>query len=142
MVSLHSNRTATKTLSMASSASFLINPGPTSQGWQPTMSWALPHPSLIKKMPYRLAYSQILWKDFSWLRFTLLEDKLSQTDIKQASIPPKPTACQYCTMLGRNQYYTVLVRLVIQNLNYIARTTVALNQYRSQQAGWFFFPWH
>ena len=134
---------ATGLLIMAFSDCFLIVHRTTSFRLAPPRAyWTFPHHSLIKKMPYRLAYSQILWKDFSWLRFTLLEDKLSQTDIKQASIPPKPTACQYCTMLGRNQYYTVLGRLVIQNLNYIARTTVALNQYRSQQAGWFFFPWH
>ena len=30
----------------------------------PTMGWALAHPSQIKKMPYRLAYSLILWRHF------------------------------------------------------------------------------
>lgn len=30
----------------------------------PTMGWALPHQSIIKKRPYRLACSPILWKCF------------------------------------------------------------------------------
>ena len=30
----------------------------------PTMGWALPHQSLIKKMPCRLAYSLVLWRHF------------------------------------------------------------------------------
>ena len=30
----------------------------------PTMGWALPHQSLVKKIHYRSAYSQILWRHF------------------------------------------------------------------------------
>ena len=42
---------------MACSACCLTEPGATRSGLgPPTMSWALPHQSLIKKMPYRLAY--------------------------------------------------------------------------------------
>ena len=35
----------------------------------PTMDWALPHQSLIKKTPYRTAYTLSLWGHF---RFILL----------------------------------------------------------------------
>lgn len=43
--------------------SALIEPRATSPGMvPPTTGWALPHQSLIKKMPYKLAYSLILWK--------------------------------------------------------------------------------
>lgn len=31
----------------------------------PTVAWALRNQSVIKKMSYRLAYTQILWRHFS-----------------------------------------------------------------------------
>ena len=44
---------------------FLIEPRTTSPGIAPPpVGWALPRQSLIKKMPYRLAYSLILLKHF------------------------------------------------------------------------------
>jgi hypothetical protein len=43
---------------LACSFCFLIEPKATSAGMLPcTMGWALPHQLLIKKTPYRLAYS-------------------------------------------------------------------------------------
>ena len=45
-------------LPMACSVCFLTEPRTASPEIRPpTMGWALPHPSLIMKMPYRLAYS-------------------------------------------------------------------------------------
>jgi hypothetical protein len=52
-------------LPMACSACFLIEPRTTSPGLAPpTMGWALPHQSIIKKIPYRLAYRLILMEAF------------------------------------------------------------------------------
>jgi hypothetical protein len=49
---------------MAYSA-FFIETRTTSPGIAPpTMGWALPYQTLIKKVPYRLAYSLILWRYF------------------------------------------------------------------------------
>jgi hypothetical protein len=45
---------------MAYSAFFLLKTQTISLGMAlPTVGWALPHKSLIKKIPYRLAYSLI-----------------------------------------------------------------------------------
>ena len=47
---------------LAFSACFLTETRATSPGMvSPTMGWALLYQSLIKNMPYRLAYSPILW---------------------------------------------------------------------------------
>jgi hypothetical protein len=55
----------TELLLMALSACFLIEPRITSPGIvPPTMGWALPHQSLIKKMPYSLVYNPILRRHF------------------------------------------------------------------------------
>jgi hypothetical protein len=52
---------------MACSACFLIEPRTTCPGMAPpTMGWALPHQSLIKKMPYRLAHSPLLRHFLTW----------------------------------------------------------------------------
>lgn len=37
----------------------------------PTVGWSLLHPSLIKNIPYRPAYSPILWRHFFQLSFIL-----------------------------------------------------------------------
>ena len=50
-----------------------------------TKSWTLFHQSLIKKMPYRLVYSPILWKTFSQLRLLSDDSSLCQVDIKLVS---------------------------------------------------------
>jgi hypothetical protein len=48
-------------LSMACLVCFLLEPRTTSPGVAPpTVSWTIPHQSLIKKMPYR----GILWRHF------------------------------------------------------------------------------
>ena len=50
---------------LACTACFSIEPRITSPGVAPsTMAWALPHQSLTKSVPYRLAYSPILWRHF------------------------------------------------------------------------------
>lgn len=41
----------------------------------PIMGGILPHQSLIKQMPHRLAQRLVLWKHFSRLRFPLLRQK-------------------------------------------------------------------
>jgi hypothetical protein len=47
------------------SVCFFIKPRIASPSMEPlTMSWTLPHQSLIKKMPCSLAYSLILWRHF------------------------------------------------------------------------------
>lgn len=60
-------------LSMACSDCSLIEPGPPAQGWwhhTHIKGWALLHQSLIKNMPYRLAYSLVLWWHFlNWGSF-------------------------------------------------------------------------
>lgn len=51
---------------MACSIGFLTEPRTTCPGMAPpTVGWALSNQSLIKKKPYRLAYTQILWRHFS-----------------------------------------------------------------------------
>jgi hypothetical protein len=69
---------------MACSVCFLIEPRSISSGVAPaTVAWSLPHRSLIKKMPYRLAYSLILWRIFlNW-------GPSPQADIKLASQLPQ-----------------------------------------------------
>ena len=70
----HGSILLTDLLLMAFSACFLIEPRTTSPGVSlPTMSWALPLQSLIKKMSHRLVCSPILW------RHLLLEVSSSQT---------------------------------------------------------------
>jgi hypothetical protein len=50
---------------IACSAHFLIEPRTPSPGVTPSsIHWVLSHQSLTKKMPYRLACSPILWKQF------------------------------------------------------------------------------
>jgi hypothetical protein len=61
------------------------------------MIWGLPHQSLIKKIPYRLAYSPILWRHFINSGHHLSQDfSLCQVAIKLSSItlfcPPRPPA--------------------------------------------------
>ena len=63
----------------------------------PTMGWTLPHQSLIKKLPYRLAYSRVLWsyEGIFLLEVPLIEPKrgslllddfhLRQVDVRQFS---------------------------------------------------------
>jgi hypothetical protein len=52
----------------------------------PTMSWALPHQSLVKKMSYRLAYNLNLWRYFLNRGFPLSDDStLCQVDVKLAN---------------------------------------------------------
>ena len=48
-------------LFVACSACFLIEPRTIGTGMASPIIWDLPHQSLIRKMPYRLAYSLILW---------------------------------------------------------------------------------
>ena len=43
---------------------FLQNPGPQPEIASSTMDWALSHLPAINKMPYKLAYSLILWRHF------------------------------------------------------------------------------
>lgn len=51
---------------MACSARLLVEPRTMSPRVSaPTVGWALPHQSLIKKMPYRLAYSPVIRGVFS-----------------------------------------------------------------------------
>jgi hypothetical protein len=66
------------------SACFLIEPRATSPELAPpTMGWALPHLSQIKKPPYRLTWSLMLWKHFPDWGSLLLEDfSLCWADIK------------------------------------------------------------
>jgi hypothetical protein len=74
---------------MACSTCFLIKPRTTSLGREPsTMGWALSHKSLIKKkkMPYRLAYSPVLWRHFLNQDPLLSDDcSLYQVDLKLSS---------------------------------------------------------
>ena len=69
--------------SMASWVCFLIETKTTSPEMAPpTMSWALPHQSLIKIMPY----SQILWKHFlNWVSLLSDNSSLCQLDVRLAS---------------------------------------------------------
>jgi hypothetical protein len=69
---------------IACSACFLIEPRTTSSGMAiPTMGWALPCQSLVKKMPYRLAYGPVLWRQFLKGGSFLSDDlSLCQVDIK------------------------------------------------------------
>ena len=66
---------------------FIIVPMTDRPGAQPpTMGWARSQQSLIKEMPYRLAYSLILWRDFHNYGFLLSDDsRLCQVDIKLTS---------------------------------------------------------
>jgi hypothetical protein len=67
----HGRVLLTVLLLMACSAYFHIDPRTTSPGMAPpTMHWALPHQSLIKKNASRLAYSPIWWRHFlNWSKF-------------------------------------------------------------------------
>jgi hypothetical protein len=80
-------RMLTGLLPIAWSACFLIEPRTTSPGMAPpTMGWALPHQSVIKKMPSSLAYNPILWRHFLIWGFLLSVDpRLYQVDINLSS---------------------------------------------------------
>jgi hypothetical protein len=70
-------------LTMACSACFLIELRTTNQMAPLTLCWTLPNGSLVKKMPYGLSYSLILWRHFlNW--GSLLSDDfyLSHVDTK------------------------------------------------------------
>ena len=71
---------------LACSACCVIERRTTSPGMAPpTMGWALPYQSLIKEIPYRLAYSPILWRHFLNWGFLLSDDfSLCQLDIKMS----------------------------------------------------------
>jgi hypothetical protein len=71
---------------LACSACSLIEPRTTSPGMAPpTMGWALTHISIIKKMPYRLAYSLIVWRHFlNWGSLLSNDFSVHQVDIKSA----------------------------------------------------------
>jgi hypothetical protein len=68
---------------------FLIGPRTTSTGIAaPTMGWALPHQSLIKKMFYMTAYRQTLWRHFLNSGCLLSDDpRFCQVDIKLFRTP-------------------------------------------------------
>jgi len=52
-------------LTIACLVYFLIGLRASSSGMAlPTISWALPHQSVIKKMSHRFAYSPIFWRHF------------------------------------------------------------------------------
>jgi hypothetical protein len=73
----------TDLLPLACSPSFLIEPRATNPGVAlPKMDWDFPYQSLVKKVPYRLAYHVI--EMFSQLRVPLLSDGsvLCQVGIK------------------------------------------------------------
>jgi hypothetical protein len=73
---------------MAGSAWFPIEPRTTYPGIAPpTMDKALPYPSLIKKMSYRLAYSSILQRHFlNWS--SLLSDDFSWCQVDRKPYSP------------------------------------------------------
>lgn len=60
----------------------------------PTMFWALSPWSLIKNLPYRLAYSQILWKHFLNLGFFLW--RLYLVSIWHRTISERPIVFFIC----------------------------------------------
>jgi hypothetical protein len=80
----HGGVLLTGLLPTACSVCFLIERRTTSPGMAPpTMGWALPHPSLIKKMLYRLACSPILGKYFlNWASLLLEDSNWCPVDIK------------------------------------------------------------
>jgi hypothetical protein len=83
----HGGMLLTGFLITACSGCFLIQSWTASPGMAPpTMHWALPHQSLIKKMPYRFAFSLILQGHcLGWI-FLLSDDfSLCQVDIKIVS---------------------------------------------------------
>lgn len=60
----------------------------------PTMDWALPDQSLIKILPYRFAYSQILWRhSLNWGSLLSDDSGLCQADIKLASTQSREHMC-------------------------------------------------
>jgi hypothetical protein len=84
----HGGMLLTGLLIMACSACFLIEPRTTSPRMaSPTMGWALPNQSLIKKMPYSLACSPILWRHvLNWSSLLSDDSSLCKVGIKLASI--------------------------------------------------------
>jgi hypothetical protein len=58
-----------------------------------TMGWAFSYQSLIKNMPYRLPYIQILWRHFLIeAPSSLMDSSLCQLDIKFASTTTMPVS--------------------------------------------------
>lgn len=83
----HGGGLLTDLLPLACSACCLIESRASRPGMAPpTMDWDLPHWSLIKKMPYSLPYTLILWRHFlSWGSLLSDDSSLCQADIKLAS---------------------------------------------------------
>ena len=83
----HGGALLTGFLIMACSACFLMESRTTSPGMTPlTLGLALPHQSLIKEMPYRSAYSLILWRHFlNWDSLLSDDFSLCHIDIKLSS---------------------------------------------------------
>ena len=95
----HGRMLLTGLFPMACSACWLIEPRKTNPGMTPpTMGWALPYKSLIKKTPYRPAYSHLL-EAFSplmflplwWLQLLLSGHKASQHRRRKRWVQVKST---------------------------------------------------
>lgn len=75
-------------LPMACSVSSLCNPGPPAQRCTALVIWALPHQSLIKKMPHRHAYRKSdggnSWVQPAWWHMLLIPaaGRLRQMDLE------------------------------------------------------------
>ena len=104
---------------MACSTCFIIKLGTTSPGVAPpTMGWALPHQSLIKKMPHRLAYSPILWRCFlSWASFLLDGSSLCQVDIKLPSTIDPLVTWHTITFKPQTFLYYASTTAHVKNIN-------------------------
>lgn len=70
-------------LFLTACSAFLTEPRTTSlEMAPPTMGWAIPHQSLIKKMPNTFAHNQILWRHFlNEGSFLSNDSRLYQVDI-------------------------------------------------------------
>ena len=90
----HGEVLLTSLFTMTCSAHFLIEPRTTSPMMAPsTMGWAFSYQSLIKNMPYRLPYIQILWRHFLIeAPSSLMDSSLCQLDIKFASTTTMPVS--------------------------------------------------
>ena len=64
----------------------------------PTVGWALTHQSLIKEMPYRIAYSLITWRHFLHPDSLLSDDSsLCQVDINLGRTRSNVVAVRWCS---------------------------------------------